>query len=451
MDDYPGSTSPTVLVVDDDVLHTQLLVSALQSQVPGIAVATAASVRMAHVQIDARQIDAVVLDVGLPDGDGLAVVDHVARRGVQIPFVLLTADGSAHTAMRALRAGAVDYVVKDGAAVARAVALVSDVLGAAPASVGGRPALVGNSRRMREVRAVVRRCARSDAPVRIEGETGVGKELVARSIHTQSPRRNAPFVAVNCGALPESLAEAELFGHVRGAYTGAASDRAGLVEHAKGGTLLLDEVEDLPRPIQGKLLRLLQEGEYRPVGTARVRHADVRLLAASNRDLGSMVDAGSFRPDLFYRLDVLRVTVPPLREREDDVVALLSHLLARGRGLRRAEFPREAELARLRMYPWPGNVRELDNFVERARAVAEIAGWRAGWVSALEELETATSSAREEAAVVAESPPEVPGKAELERLLARHRWHRESAARELGVSRVTLWRRMRRCGLLGEP
>lgn len=444
-----------VLVVEDDALHAELLVSALRDEVPGVRVETASSIASATARIDAHSFDALVLDVGLPDGDGLGLIQRMRRRGEETPFLLLTADGSAHTAVRALRAGAIDYVVKGSSAVERAVGVVADLFAPARIQTDTSP-LIGESRAMRAVRAGVRRCGRTDVAVRIEGETGVGKELVARLIHEQSDRRQGPFVAVNCGALPEALAEAELFGHVRGAYTGATGDRAGLVEHAFGGTLMLDEVEDLPPSIQGKLLRLLQEAEYRPVGTARVRRADVRILAASNRDLGELVRAGTFRADLFYRLDVLRVHVPPLRRRRDDIAALIAYMLRRGaRAQTRArvslaELPTREELAEMQSHDWPGNVRELENFVERARAVAELAGWRAGWASALAQL---TARAEEEApvppAAVAESDRADAERLDLESRLARHRWRREAVARELGVSRVTLWRRMRRLGLIG--
>ncbi len=448
---------PTVLDVDDDLLYSRVLVAGLRERVPTAEVETASSLEAAALRIESGVVDALVLDVSLPDGDGLGVVERARRLGEEIPFVLLTADGSARTAVRALQAGALDYLVKDGSAVERTAGLLRALMEARPRpATDGGSVLVGSSAAMRGVRAEILRSGRSSAPVRIEGETGVGKELVARSIHGASARGRGRFVAVNCGALPEALAEAELFGHVRGAYTGATSDRPGLVEHAAGGTLLLDELEDLPAPIQGKLLRLIQEGEYRPVGTAHVRHADVRILAASNRNLQKMVEAGAFRRDLFYRLDVLRVRVPPLRERRSDIPALVGHLLARrgavaGRGVRPVVPPTGQELVEMRRYDWPGNVRELENFVERARAVAEPAGWRAGWASALAQLPVDAGVVEAtEAQAVAESSETDAARLALEGLLARHRWRREAVARELGISRVTLWRRMRRYGLVGD-
>jgi transcriptional regulator with PAS, ATPase and Fis domain len=295
--------------------------------------------------------------------------------------------------------------------------------------------------------------------VLIMGETGVGKELVARALHAASQRRAEPFVAINCGALPEPLVEAELFGHARGAYTGAHAERLGLVEHARRGTVFLDEVEDLPLSVQGKLLRLIQEGTYRPLGTVRERSADVRLVAASNRDLESMVAEGRFRRDLYYRLDVLQIRVPPLRERLSDLPSLIAHLMIRRADAEKSPLasceleragPLPAELEVMRCHAWPGNVRELENVVERVRATAAVAGWRVGWAAVLAGLES------REMAVSLQSTERDAGGTDQERLvlekaLLRHRWRRAEAARELGVSRVTLWRRMRRVGLAGDP
>ncbi|HZR80573.1 MAG TPA: sigma-54 dependent transcriptional regulator [Candidatus Binatia bacterium] len=366
------------------------------------------------------------------------------------------------------------------------------------AAARGASALVGASEAMARLRSAIRRCAGSPACVLVEGETGAGKELVARALHEESPRAVGPFVPVNCGALPEQLVESELFGHVRGAFTGAHRDHPGLVEAARRGTLFLDEVEDLTAPLQGKLLRLLQEAECRPLGAVRPRTADVRVVAASNADLADLVAARRFRPDLFYRLNVLRIAVPPLRRRPEDVPVLVAHFVARvaarGTGVAGARAPREpgrdaialllpspSQIAWLQSYAWPGNVRELANLVERAlvfRGGAAAEGWQA----AIEEL-VAPGRGGVAAAPGAASPPPTNGppssrgatrpaldpegpadatgvrardpsdaRSALCQVLDRHRWRREAAARELGISRVTLWRRMRRLGLVGaEP
>ncbi|MBM4265777.1 MAG: sigma-54-dependent Fis family transcriptional regulator [Deltaproteobacteria bacterium] len=452
---------PTILLVEDDATFLEAAVSALGAELGDIVLELAPSLAEALARLEVTPVDAVILDRTLPDGDGLEVVRVLRRRGLEVPFLLLSGDASARAAVEALRAGAQEYLVKTSDALERAAAWLRSVVEMERDDVrtAAAPLLIGRSPAMRAVRDQVRRFAQSSACVRIEGETGVGKELVARSIHQSSARRAAGFVAINCGALPEGLAESELFGHVRGAFTGAQGDRMGLVEHARGGTLLLDEVEDLPLPIQGKLLRFIQEGEYRPVGTPRVQKASVRILAASNRDLGAMVEEGAFRRDLFYRLDVLRIRVPPLRERLVDLPLLLRHA-ARRRSGSEAENdvgfapPLPEEIEELRRHPWPGNVRELENVVERARVTAHGSGWRVGWATAIGELASVSGErsgaiedlARGSDASVPASELALERRA-LETVLARHRWRRDAAATDLGISRVTLWRRMRRLGM----
>lgn len=451
--DNQGSR-PVVLIVDGDPHLARVLRGALVDAL-SVVVEVAGSVAAATRRLARGGVAAVLLEPDLPGEDGLRVVEWARGRGSDVPFVCLSSDGGAAAAVRALRAGALEYLVKGHDSVERAAGHVGTALSVrSTRRPSGSERLVGESLGVRRLRRDVERCARSEAPVRIEGETGVGKELVARSIHEGSRRARYAFVAVNCGALPEALAEAELFGHVRGAYTGANADRVGLVQHAAGGTLLLDEIEDLPPAIQGKLLRLLQESEYRPVGSPRVRVADVRILTASNRSLEEMVAAGTFRADLYYRLDVLRVRVPALRERRRDVPLLIEQFLRTGRGAGEgpradvgAPGPSDEELDRLQRHDWPGNVRELQNFVERARAVADVAGWRAGWSSAVAQLGPLDLRVAESGLPPERATPD-DERAQLEALLSRHRWRREAAARELGVSRVTLWRKMRRCGLL---
>lgn len=444
---------PVVLLIEDDDAFACLVRDSLERRRDPPCVRIARDLRTAMDALGEGAVDLVVVDRGLPDGDGLAAMRDLAARGIETPFLLLTADGSVGSAVEAIRAGAVDYVVKGPETLARLDALATALLprttcrgvaSAAGALVGGGPAI-------ESVRTLLRRYARSRACVLVEGETGVGKELVARALHLESPRAAGPFVPINCGALPEHLVESELFGHVRGAFTGAHRDNTGLVEHAQHGTLFLDEVEDLPLVLQGKLLRLLQEAEYRPVGATRSRHADVRVVAASNAELHTMVEERRFRRDLFYRLNVLRIVVPPLRERLGDLPDLLRHLAVavagRAEGRLPSGFvaPSPDQLAALREHAWPGNVRELANLVERAAVVAVQSGWRAGWVVALAQLGVGPS-----APFPVRAMPSARDEAErdaLLRLLARHRWRREAAARELGVSRVTLWRRMRRAGL----
>jgi len=449
---------PVVLLVEDDDAFACLVRDTLERRRDAPYVRVARDLDAAVGALNGGPVDLVVLDRRLPDGDGLSAMRALVARGVETPFLLLTADASAASAVEAMRAGAFDYVVKGPESLTRIDALASALLPGAAAARRARGAgeLVGGGSAIAGVRTLLRRYARSRACVLVEGETGVGKELVARALHRDSARANAPFVPINCGALPEHLVESELFGHVRGAFTGAHRDHAGIVEHAERGTLFLDEVEDLPLVLQGKLLRLLQESEYRPVGATRARHADVRVVAASNAQLHEMVEQRRFRRDLFYRLNVLRIVVPPLRERLDDLPELLRHLaaaVAGDAGRLPAGFvgPRPEQLAALRAHDWPGNVRELGNLVERAAVVATHTGWAAGWEAALAQLGGSSVAATRDPRTV-DRGIERTARDQVERsallqLLARHRWRREAAARELGVSRVTLWRRMRRAGL----
>lgn len=441
-----------VLLVEDDLGFADLLASELRSALSGVDIQRAVNIDDALRLLEGHRFDALVLDRALPDGDGLELVRQLRATGRGIPFVILTADGSARGAIASFREGCCDYIVKGEGSLAN----LRHTLGALLRAGVSEGALVGASAAMRRVRAEIQLYAPSDAPVLIEGETGVGKELVARALHDEGSRAAGPFVPVNCGALPEQLVESELFGHVRGAFTGAVRDHPGLVELASRGTLFLDEIEDLPLSLQGKLLRLLQEREYRPVGGARQRRADIRVVAAGNADLHRMVEEKRFRRDLFFRLNVLRIAVPPLRERTEDLLGLIAHLAVRAGGsgaLQPYVPPTPAQVGELARHPWPGNVRELANLVEYAAIHAASAGWRVGWAAALARL--ASDPPRAPAVSESDRPALLPdgGDAEerraLEDLLARHRWRREEAARELGISRVTLWRRMRRLGIAG--
>jgi|CXWL01.1.fsa_nt_gi transcriptional regulator with GAF, ATPase, and Fis domain len=307
------------------------------------------------------------------------------------------------------------------------------------------PGLIGRSSAMERILRLVENLEQSEATVLLTGESGTGKEILARTIHTHSPRRSGPFVAVNCGALPGELLESELFGHVRGAFTGAVRERAGRFELAAGGTMFLDEVGDVPLHLQVKLLRVLQERTFEPVGQSKSKSTDARIIAATNLDLRRAVQEGRFREDLFYRLRVVPIEIPPLRERRADIEPLATHLLARvaarqGRALR---FSPEA-LRAILDNPWPGNVRELENALEYAVAVSK--GQTLLREDLPAELQPTTVEPPKEITSASAAAP-VHDIAHLRRALEAHRWRRLDAARALGISRATLWRRMREAGL----
>ena len=321
--------------------------------------------------------DLVVCDLRMADVDGLDVLDAARRTDPELPVILMTAFGAIETAIEAMRRGAWHYLSKpvrldelrlhaERALAARGLRRENRALRAVQREAVA--ALLGRSAAMRRVYELIDRVAPSPSPVLIQGESGSGKELVARAIHVSGPRRDAAFVAVNCTALPEALLESELFGHTRGAFTGASAARAGLFVEASGGTLFLDEIGDMAPALQAKLLRVVQLGEVRPVGADESRRVDVRLIAATHQDLAARVASGAFRADLYYRLDVVPVAVPPLRDRVEDIPLLVEHFLAASRARNRhaiVERLSPALIATLAEYPWPGNVRELENVIER--------------------------------------------------------------------------------------
>jgi two-component system response regulator AtoC len=371
--------APRVLVVDDKENMRKLLVRILAD---GYAVEEAEDGARALSLVATRPFDVVVTDIRMPGADGFELLAAVKARSPDTEVVMMTGYATVADAVRAMKLGAFDYLEKpfdpDAAlgVVARAAERKRQSDSAREAVLPGQADsfhnLIGKSPRMREAFALLERAAGLDITVLLLGETGTGKELGARAIHYHSARRERRFVPVNCGALPAELVESELFGHARGAFTGAAAAKPGLFEEATGGTLFLDEVGELPLPAQVKLNRALQEKEIRRVGDNRAVAVDVRIIAATHRDLREEIRAGRFREDLFYRLHVFPVTLPPLRDRMEDLPLLAAHFLAKhARAVRRelAGFEPEA-LARLAAHPWPGNVRELENAVERAVAVS---------------------------------------------------------------------------------
>jgi two-component system response regulator PilR (NtrC family) len=359
---------PAVLVVDDEPDICELLSITLQRMnMSPTAVDTVAAARR---RLKAERFDLCLTDMKLPDADGLELVEWMQANTPTIPVAVITAHGNVETAVRALKLGAFDFVSKplDLAGLRKLVAAAIKLAGGdSDTSIYG-PRLLGASPAMQNLREMIARVARSQAPVHISGESGTGKELVAKLIHDSGPRRDGPFVPVNCGAIPTELMESELFGHKRGSFTGATADKPGLIPSAEGGTLFLDEIADLPLHMQVKLLRVIQEKAVRPVGEQREDPIDVRFLSATHKNLSSLVAEGKFREDLFYRVNVIELRVPALRERPADVPELADMVLRRLSRRMRIPAPTLADdaLASLEAYAFPGNVRELENILERA-------------------------------------------------------------------------------------
>jgi two-component system, NtrC family, response regulator PilR len=360
---------PSVLVVDDEPDLCELLSITLERM--DLSPRSAPTLSAAQRMLKTERFDLCLTDMQLPDGDGLDLVKWIQQYCPSVPVAVITAHGNMETAVRALKVGAFDFVSKplDLAGLRKLVATaikLSDS-GDADTSVFG-PRLLGTSAAMQHLREMIARVARSQAPVHISGESGTGKELVAKLIHESGPRRDGPFVPVNCGAIPTELMESELFGHKRGSFTGAVNDKKGLIQSAEGGTLFLDEIADLPLHMQVKLLRVIQEKAVRPVGEQHEVGIDVRVLSATHKNLAQLVAEGKFREDLFYRVNVIELRVPSLRERPEDVQELAEAVLRRlGRRMKITP-PMLAKdaLAALEAYAFPGNVRELENILERA-------------------------------------------------------------------------------------
>src|SRR5512141_2882850 len=359
---------PRVLLIDDEPDLLELLELTLSRM--GLDTTRAETVSEALALLDAESFDLCLTDMRLPDGEGLRVVEHINQKGLDVPVAVITAYGSAENAVAALKAGAFDYLAKP-VALEQLRALVKQALKVPEkAQVVTSYQLLGESPAMMQVRGLIDRLAKSQAPVFINGESGSGKELAARLIHTLGPRAEQPFIAVNCGAIPENLMESEFFGYKKGAFTGAEADRDGFFQAANGGTLFLDEVADLPLAMQVKLLRAIQEKRVRKVGATAEDAVDVRMICATHQNLTALVESGRFRQDLYFRLNVIELKMPPLRECREDIPALAQAMLERlgGTDKRVPRLSKEAQAA-LTEYDFPGNVRELENILERAVAL----------------------------------------------------------------------------------
>jgi len=366
-----------ILVVDDEESMRKLLTHVLSTE--DCEVGGAADGKSALAALADGGWDLVVQDVKMPGMDGIELLRRIKDERPETLVIVITAFGTWETAVEAMRLGAYDYITKpfDTDLIRAVVTRVLERRDAAAELKGRRdgvPAhLAGNTPAMQEVLRLIRRIGPSDATVLIQGESGTGKELVARAIHWESLRANEPFLAVNCGGFSETLLESELFGHIRGSFTGAVADKKGLLEVADRGTFFLDEVAEMSTATQVKFLRVLEAREFLSVGSVEPRRADVRFITATNKDIDRMVDEGKFREDLYYRLNVIRIVLPPLRERREDIPLLAGHFLARSAARTEKEFSGfdEEAMGLLLLHDWPGNVRELENAVERAVALAE--------------------------------------------------------------------------------
>jgi DNA-binding NtrC family response regulator len=434
-----------ILVVDDDPASRELLARILSAR--GYGVVPLADGKDALEALDAAPADLVVSDIRMAEVDGFTLAERMRERAPDTPIILVTAFGNVEGAVEAIRRGAFDYISKpydvDAIAVVVARALRQRALVLENRALRGQVRdkyqlenVVGRSEAMLEVYKTAARVAPSSATVLIQGESGTGKELVARAIHASSARAAGPFVPVDCGAIAEGVLESELFGHAKGAFTGAQASRRGLFEEANGGTLFLDEIGDIGPALQARLLRALQEGEIRRVGSNESIAVDVRVVAATNKDLAHAVKEGRFREDLFYRLNVVSIRIPPLRERREDVPLLAEHFAQKHGRPESAITPAALDL--LSAYPWPGNVRELENVVARALALNPTG------VIVPEDLPDAIRGAS--AAPIPTLPRgERPTLAELERryaaqVLAEQGGNKTRAAEVLGIDRKTLYR-----------
>ncbi|MGZ8240191.1 MAG: sigma-54-dependent transcriptional regulator [Methylobacter sp.] len=440
---------PLALLVDDEPDIRELLEITLNRM--DIQTHCAESIGRAKALLQQKAFDLCLTDMKLPDGNGLELVDTIQAMPAPIPVAVITAHGNMDTAILAMKKGAFDFISKPVDLAALRLIIISALKLSDPANAKERRTrhtLLGESSVMREIRAKIDKLARSQAPVYISGESGSGKELVARLIHQQSYRSDKPFVAINCGAIPHELMESEFFGHKKGSFTGAVSDKKGLFQAAEGGTLFLDEIADLPLSLQVKLLRAIQEKKIRTVGEQQEIPVDIRLLSATHRNLADMVQAGNFRQDLYYRINVIDLHVPPLRERTADIPALTKHILAKLSDNPDKPFLSAPALAALQRYQFPGNVRELENILERALALYD------GKSIEVDDLNLPVGAQN-----LPDSPAYDPALGSLEdyleaierkaitNALEENRWNKTAAAKQLGLSFRSLRYRLKKLAL----
>ncbi|MCB9994468.1 MAG: sigma-54-dependent Fis family transcriptional regulator [Hyphomicrobiaceae bacterium] len=488
---------PKVLIVDDDPIQLRLTANIAEKDGFSTVTATDGTKALDILRAD-KSIGAMVLDLVMPDLDGMGVLSALRSENIAVPTIVQTAHSSLDSVISAMRQGAIDFFVKPVAPERLLVSLRNAL------KLSELESCVRNDRNRREGKVklsdiisvspamlrvfdLARKAARSTIPVMIEGESGVGKEIVARAIQGSSDRAGRPFVTVNCGAIPRDLVESVLFGHVKGAFTGATNDQTGKFEEAHGGTLFLDEIGELPLDAQVKLLRAVQEGEVEPVGAAKPKKVDVRIISATNRRLLNLTGAGRFREDLYYRLNVFPIYVPPLRDRREDILPLAAHFIARLGAEAGRSIAGLSDNARdlLMKYDWPGNVRQLENTIYRAIVLRDGGYLRTADFPQIHAALNGTERIRTElqdetpqapvhidAVPALTTPAQLPAVAPRDRFfddegdiaslaaierdlivtaLAHHNGHMTDVARALGIGRSTLYRKLREYGLEGEP
>ncbi len=452
----------TALIVDDEPDIRELLALTL-SQLD-LQVEEAGDLAEAYRALKRQSYDFCLTDMRLPDGDGLQLIEHVQANYPDLPIAMITAYGNTDIAVEALKKGAFDFVTKP-VQLPRLRAMVQTALELSsekPSELDQPGLLVGNSPQMQALRQQISRVARSQAPIFISGKSGSGKELVARAIHYQGPRGKGPFIPVNCGAIPSELMESEFFGHKKGSFSGAFQDKQGLFQAANGGTLFLDEVADLPLHMQVKLLRAIQEKSVRPIGEERETQIDVRILSATHKNLAREVSTGNFREDLFYRINVIEISVPGLSEHAQDIpelTALFLERLAQREGIAMPKLAPSA-LAAMESYSFPGNVRELENMLERAMALFDGKEISAHDLQLVDPEESGLRSVSPEPATETAAPeknvtPATPldehmadvEKAILQKTLEETRWNRTAAAKKLGISFRQLRYKLKKLGI----
>jgi two-component system response regulator PilR (NtrC family) len=451
--------NPLALIVDDEPDILELLEITLSRM--EIDCQKATNLKEAKNLLPQYHFDLCLTDMRLPDGDGLELVEHIQKNHPKLPVAVITAHGNMEIAVEALKKGAFDFVSKPvdlkllRNLVDSALKLSTPLPGKERRS---RDQLLGESAPMREIRSKIVKLARSQAPIYISGESGTGKELVARLLHQKGPRSDKPFIAVNCGAIPSELMESEFFGHKKGSFSGAVADKTGFFQAAEGGTLFLDEIAELPLPLQVKLLRAIQEKTVRPVGGQHELPVDTRILSATHKELSKMVSDGTFRQDLYYRINVIELKVPPLRERQGDLTQLIDHILGKLAQQMQLPLPKLSSAAQqtLQSHPFPGNIRELENLLERAITLCENnliepedlnIPASIPTPSAVIETEAAQQGAATHEPARFESYMEEVEKKAIVEALEKTRWNKTAAAKQLGITFRALRYRLKKFGI----